>query len=109
MDLLNHSFEGFNTCIFACESGPDRGIAGRAEKAGANERRRSDGKVSRDCGIAWEAVNADTGVSNSGKSCKYEPGPAQSTGQTGQNYRIRTPANILHRLDDGMCVIGLCA
>lgn len=23
-------------------------------------------------GTAWEAVNADTGVSNSGKSCKYE-------------------------------------
>lgn len=57
-------------------------------------------------GTAWETVNADTGVPNSGKSCKYEPGQAQSFGQ---NYRIRTPANILHRLDDGMCVIGLCA
>lgn len=50
MDLLNHSFEGFNTCIFACEFRPDRAGSGRAEKAEANECRRTDGKVSRDGG-----------------------------------------------------------
>lgn len=49
VDLLNHAFDGFNTCIFACKYGRDhRLVSGRTEKAEANERRRSDRKVSRD-------------------------------------------------------------